>query len=424
MAFDSQVTKARPAEGALEIGLDEVLSTRADMRGIIVAGNEDFRRANDYDWPALMGGSHHMLRHPDTPNGVYHLLWERLRAGKATCVYVKCRARDALWYWAMAVVTPIPDGALSIWVRPSSTMFAEMRDEYAALKAREAEGLEPAASAEAFRHRIVALGHADYDAYMAAALTAELSSADRAKVWPPSPLLPRITGISAWLREVLAEKHGLLRGFDEISAIPMNLHITASRIEAYGGPVATLAENYRLMAADITRRLEAVVGRGASDSGRAESGMGERMQAAVSLTLFQIGSARLQREAIARSAVPEPADLPFDRSAETALLTRLQGGFRQQAEQGLHEIGRISAALKSSCEDLKRQMLGLDSIRVLCRVEAGRLQGRGSALQSIIDQLGTYHAEIGTRLDRILVLAMAIRAAAEGAVRQAETAEA
>jgi aerotaxis receptor len=255
---------------------------------------------------------------------------------------------------------------------------------------------------------------------MATALSAELSSAQRAAFWPPSPLYPRITGIGERLGELLAEKNSLLKAFDEISAIPMNLHITASRIEAYGGPVATLAENYRLMAADITRRLETVVGRGASEAGRAEIGMGERMQAAVSAALFQIGSAQLQREAIERSAVADTVDVPFDRAAETDLLNRLHGGFRLQAEQGLLEIGRISAALKASCEDMKRQMLGLDSIRVLCRVEAGRLQGKGSALQSIIDQLGAYHAEIGARLDQILRLAMAIRAAAEIAVRQAE----
>lgn len=212
---------------------------------------------------------------------------------------------------------------------------------------------------------------------------------------------------------MLEEKHHLLRTFEEIRAVPINLHITASRIEAYGGPVATLAENYRLMAAEITRRLELVVGTGT------ERGAGEQMLSTVAAALFRIGCRQVQDECIAISQ-NEAGDLPFDRNAEIELLQGLSRSYARQAAESMCDVVRTATAMVETCEELKRHLLGLDSIRILCRVEAGRLQAKGQGLQAIIDQLDRFHADIDTRLDRIVEHSAAIRIAAEAIFKSGE----
>jgi hypothetical protein len=293
-------------------------------------------------------------------------------------------------------------------LKPTGALLRTIAAEYADLRAREEAGLSPADSAAALVERIVRMGHVDYDDFMAQALAAELGSPLRAALRPTSPALRPIHEVVTALREILADEHKLVRAFAEIREIPMNLHISASRIETYGGPVATLAENYRLMVADITQRLEGVVG--------SKDAMGERMLASASLALLRLGMSQVHAELVAQPGAGVGSADAFDLASETALLQDLANRYAAEASASLTEVCRCAARLGSWCDDLKRLMLGLDSIRVLCRVEAGRLQLKGSSLESIIAQLDGFHAGIGARLDRITDLALSVSAQASAAM--------
>ena len=199
---------------------------------------------------------------------------------------------------------PIDGGYLSVRIKPSSATSRHRRGRIrgAAAGARP-RGWTPAPRRRRCWRRMVALGHADYDEFMAAALAAELSvagpGADSAGPRRCCRGSPRSAPGCArcWPRSTL-----LLKGFDEISAIPMNLHITASRIEAYGGPVATLAENYRLMAADITRRLEIIVGPDAAEADAPTAALASRCSARSPPALFRSAarSCKAKRSGAAR----------------------------------------------------------------------------------------------------------------------------
>lgn len=420
MALDTRAALPRPTQGEAPFGPGEVFYSRTDPRGVILAGNEVFRRVSDFAWDRLLGAPHRLIRHPDMPKGVFRLLWDRIKAGQPTGAYVKNRARDGLSYWVFAIVTPIPGGYLSVRIRPMNPVFATVQAEYAALLAQEAAGLEPGESARTLLDRVGALGFSGYDHFMAAALAAELAVPARVALRPASPQLAPIAGMLTALRQLLDEKQNLLDEFEGIRAIPMNLHIAASRIETYGGPVATLAESYRLMVAEITGRLTSIVG----DAAVGGDGMGERMLAGTAAALFRVGSAQVQAEVVQDSRGPWPADSPVDRTVEVEVLESLASRCAVEAGDSLAAAGRASSQLMAFCEDLKRQMLGLDSIRVLCRVEAGRLNLQGSSLPSIIAQLDTFHAGIGGRLDRVYALALGIRTAAEAALRLRDEARA
>lgn len=407
MTSDSNAIGSQPATGEAPLDIQALLYSRCHSSGTLQSFNDAFRKVPNYSAEALTGAPHRILRHPDMPAAVFKLLWDRIEAGLTTGIYLKCQSSDGLFFWVFALVTPVEDGYLSVWIKPSSPIFEAAQTLYAGLKATETDAADPDLSVAALTAAVTKLGYFDYDEFMAVGLAAELTATARARHHRPEPLLAEVSAIVSALRDIRDEKVRLLRSFEEIRAIPMNLHIIASRIEAYGGPVATLAENYRLMAADFSRRLEIIIGQDVPGGGLAEA-----MLRDVSNALFRLGCAQLQDE-LANSGVElEGRVLSDEGEPEEAMLHALAVSYAGQADMALRDVSRTAAILTTTCEELKRAMLGLDSIRVLCRVEAGRLQARGAFLQSINNQLDLCHAEIGDQLEKILNLAMIIRNAA------------
>ena len=71
---------------------------------------------------------------------------------------------------------------------------------------------------------------------MARALAAETEARDRRRNAPEHPGAARMRGIVALFDRALEEKKVLLRCFEDIRAIPTNLHIVASRLEILRRP--------------------------------------------------------------------------------------------------------------------------------------------------------------------------------------------
>ncbi len=408
MTLVEPITSGRPTSGEAPFGADEIFYSRTDDRGIIRSGNEVFRRVADFSWEQLLGAPHRLIRHPDMPRAVFWLLWDRIKAGKATGAYVKNKARDGLHYWVYAIVTPVDGGYLSVRIKPSSSIFERTREIYDQALAREKDGMGPAESAAQMLDDLHRGAFASYDEFMGVALAQEIAARNAALSRPRASRVAHVAEIHSLLRDALRQKQNLLKAFDEIRAIPTNLHIVASRLEVYGGPVSTIAENYRLMSAEVTRRLQEVAGNGDGTA------IGDRMQAAVSVGLFHIGSTLIFSET-QTACQGQSCGTGIDAEVESQYLQTLDLLFRNRAQMGLLEVSRTSLQLAQTCEELKRLMLGLDSIRVLCRVEAGRMYSGGEGLQAIIKTLDRFHADVAERLDKILDLARRIRLASEAA---------
>ena len=409
MSFDAPHEPRRPTSGEAPFGFGETFYSRTDGRGVILAGNEVFRRVADYGWDRLMGAPHRLIRHPDMPKGVFWLLWNRIQAGKSTGAYVKNLARDGLHYWVYAILTPVEGGYLSVRIKPSSSLFTRVQPLYAEALGREEAGLAPAESAARLLDDIEHSGFADYDEFMATALFNEIAARSIALGGQPPERGAHIAEMHSLLRKALRLKHDLLRAFGEIRSIPTNLHIVASRLEVYGGPVSTIAENYRLMSTEVMRRLEEI-----TDNSNG-TGIGSQLQNTVSSALFHTASSLVIGE-VERDYRVDQAAPGMDGAVEAGYLHTLDADYRREALAGLGAVSRAARALSTASEDLKRLLLGLDSIRVLCRVEAGRLAIGSGGLQAIIATLDRFHADVGEKLDTILDLSRRIRGAAESAV--------
>ena len=141
-AFPSGVSKS---EATFQV--NEAFYSRTDKRAMIKAGNEVFQRVAGHEWPELLGAPHKLIRHPDMPKGVFHMLWERLKAGQPTGAYVKNRRICGRFYWVYALVAPTEDGYISTRIKPVSPLRAEVEALYAAMLKHEQDGMSPADSA-------------------------------------------------------------------------------------------------------------------------------------------------------------------------------------------------------------------------------------------------------------------------------------
>jgi aerotaxis receptor len=158
-----------------------------DAKGIIRSGNHVFARVSAYSRDELAGNPHNIIRHPDMPRAVFHLLWEEIQQGRPVAAYIKNLAADGRHYWVMAAILPSPDGYLSIRIKPATDYFTLAERIYPDLLATERTvGADNphrrrdaiAASRERMAELLRDAGYASYTSVMRAALLAEVRRRD------------------------------------------------------------------------------------------------------------------------------------------------------------------------------------------------------------------------------------------------------
>ncbi|OZA05387.1 MAG: hypothetical protein B7Y02_15675 [Rhodobacterales bacterium 17-64-5] len=134
------------------------------------------------------------------------------------------------------------------------------------------------------------------------------------------------------------------------------------------------------------------------------------MVASFQQAVIMILCARLQAEVLHEFDQERAMEATFDRAAEETTLSDLSRSYDANAGAALARAEQMARALAGDCSDIRRAMLGLDSIRVMGRVESGRLGTAGAHLSATIDQLDVRHAAIIRRLELIMELSKTIDA--------------
>jgi aerotaxis receptor len=398
--MNAQLGFARQQSGEAAFSFEELFYSRTDDRGVIRAGNDVFQRISGFEWADLINAPHKIVRHPDTPRAVFRILWDALKKGNPMGAYVKNRTRSGEFYWVFAVVLPVDDGYLSVRLKPSSPLFERVRAYYEAFSDRERlEKIDPENGAGELRGLAAASGFSSYTSFMAFALGQELAARDAR--------LRRVadgrTGILVEMNEALEkatkEQVGLLRSFEALQSIPNNMRIVASRLEPSGGPVSAISENYKASSLVISERLRSfVAGKG---------NLCDQMSREVARALFLLGCGRVVSE-MNRNFVHMRPVTGIDWDEERGLLERLESSCAVMAREAMSQAAELATALNRASAEIRRQMLGLDTIRVLGRVECGRMRDTNGGLSATIDQLDSFHADIKSRLESIMRLSEVI----------------
>lgn len=174
------------------------------------------------------------------------------------------------------------------------------------------------------------------------------------------------------------------------------MRILSARLEAAGGPISAISQNYELMSGDLMHLLSQLDVDGDDPFGRMKTQVQEiRLRLAI-CRAFEEASSQFMSEA------------SLQQQAEAESMSQLSEKMEEEVIAGLREIVVNSERLPAICVELRRQVTGLDVVRLLCRVEAGRLNVKDAGLNGIIDRLDRFHSELEAQITRISQIARII----------------
>lgn len=376
---DLHLAPASPgADRETRLPADTIIASSTDPRGIIRYANPQFCEIAELGLDALVGAPHRIVRHRDMPKGLFFLFWDRLKRGLPVCAYVKNRTASDGFYWVFATIMTSSEGYLSVRIRPNAAWFQTIQTVYRDLLAQEQSGVTPEQSARALTEAIGELGFADYDAFMQTALAEECrlraGTADAGDC-----CLPKLTELGALLASAEERADTVGRDFVKVRSEPVNMRILAGRLEGASGALGTISQNYDIMAAEMQHLVQKLRCR--------DSGALGRMRTALDRGRFLAQVAFLMKKS---------AEQPdFDGATQLAdQAERLMA----DSKASLAEISSAARSIPDICRQLRHRINGLNVVKLLCRVESGRMQNADAGLNGIIERLERFHEETETNL--------------------------
>jgi PAS domain S-box-containing protein len=168
-----RATHTGPTGVERTFGLDEIIVTKTDPRGVLTYTNDVFLRTSALTEAEALGQPHNIIRHPDMPRAVFKLLWDTIGAGQEIFAYVLNLAADGAHYWVFAHVTPSHDAAgrlvgyHSNRRRPDSAPVAAVKQVYDRIRQAESRaGSTSAAVAAGWEALQGELGDQTYDEFV------------------------------------------------------------------------------------------------------------------------------------------------------------------------------------------------------------------------------------------------------------------
>ncbi len=371
----SKISPATPSEEVL-LPLDAVLTTATDARSTLTFVSHSFAETTGQDIDILLGSPHKVVRHPDMPHGVFHILWKRLKAKLPVCLYIKNRTADGGHYWALANITVTANGYMSVRIRPQSGLFEKVKGFYEVMNKMEAEGATPEASAEWLLEQFAAMDLPDVAHFSARALNNEFIA--RGIVDPLiEPRFALMNEILKLVEDMRALAEGIEAGFKRVRGEPVNLRILAGRLEGAGAALGTISQNYDAMAQEMYELL-----------GRLHRGNAGALHD-MFLAVSHARSSQQFSLLLAESATQEESNQEDNKPC--GVLRDQQALLNTRSANRVREIAVAGKPIPDICRSLRRRINGLDVVKLLCKVESGRMREVDSGLDGIIERLQAFH---------------------------------
>jgi PAS domain S-box-containing protein len=114
------ITKMHETQLAIEKSLNDVyhykkvlddssIVSRTDAKGVITYVNDNFVKRSGFSREELIGKSHSIVRHPDTPKELFENLWSTIKGKKTWHGVIKNRSKSGDYYVINATIEPLLD---------------------------------------------------------------------------------------------------------------------------------------------------------------------------------------------------------------------------------------------------------------------------------------------------------------------------
>lgn len=400
-----------PAAGARSVpevnveepfGVEELFFSRTDKRGVIEAYNEVFVRIAGFAGSELQGAPHNIIRHSDMPKAVFWVLWNGLKNGSPVGAYVKNKTKEGKYYWVFAIASPLGNGDfLSVRLKPTSPLLGVVSDLYGEiLHAEQTEGLSPEDSAKRMMGRIQDLGFQTYAMFQAHALFEEFESRRKtigAKQFSDLSNIHTISDNATKLRHEITE---LSEQFDNAALLIANMKIFAAKLPEGRSTINEIAKNYDLMLRDIRNHLKTL------DIQEDFNGLWEASRDQNSF--FMLCTSHLLEEMCDNFSKEGCLGGKTSKEDETHILNKLRNTYNTKSIAAVVHGIQSAMVIQRRVEFLRRMILGLSTIRIACRVEAGTLRDTAKGLDNIVARLDDFHDDVEAQLEKIQTAVNAI----------------
>ena len=95
------VMRPYPTGKEIKLSPNKYIVSKTDPRGNILYANDYFSEVSGYKEYELVGSPHNIVRHPDMPKAIFHLLWEHIQNGKNVSAVIKNMAKNGDHYWVV-----------------------------------------------------------------------------------------------------------------------------------------------------------------------------------------------------------------------------------------------------------------------------------------------------------------------------------
>ncbi len=368
---------------------NELFFSRTNPKGIIKSCNSVFQRVSQNQWDELLNKPHNIIRHASMPKGVFHLLWETILGGQPIGSYVINRSKEGGFYWVYALVIPIPEGFLSIRLKPSSPIFEIIKNKYQELLIIEkTQKITPKESQELLLKEIEKLGFKNYHQFMIEALTQELESRQIQLKMPPLGLLQRLRKSLERGKELQIRSEGIAKAYRKSALVPLNLEVQAARIGQEAASIATISSQYESLAKEIQQEIGKFVT------------AAQLVQDKLQECQFNVCNSLLQREMVSFFR-EEVAETPIDKEVEMELLETLGQAGIKNAAQSLHEIDSEFWKFKSVYEEVRKLSTALEIVSISGKIEAAKIKQSTGELKSLLNDLGEFKNSLKVSLKEI-----------------------
>ena len=373
-----------------EFEISDLLMSRTDDRGVILSGNDAFQKISGFDWGDLIGAPQKIVRHPDMPKAAFWLFWDALKNGEPFGGYIKNRAKDGRYYWVFAVAVPVTNGYLSVRLKPTSPILAQIEDIYRDVLEREtSDDATPEDGATRIEAAMRAMDFRSYRAFMAYALGVEIAHRCQAMDIEVAPGIGEFDKIGQLLSELDGEVKGVQRLYQTIGNSPANLNILGSRLSTGREPIQVVAQNYGMLSAELMRMIGDLSNALTDLLHRADLG---RMGHSASV-IYSDALSDYEQSARNRGTDGHKAELAILKSA----LADLHRTANLGCEQIRLEVHRFS----KQTDRLKKMLSGLALTRVICRIESASIAEDTSSIDEIAARLTQFQDDLGVSLDKM-----------------------
>lgn len=379
-------------------GIEELFFSRTDERGVIQSYNDTFERIAGFAPGELMGAPHKLVRHGDVPKAVFWLLWNGLKAGVPVGAYVKNRTKSGKYYWVYAVASPITGGFLSVRMKPTSALFAQVQELYkTALQDEQDQALSAEDSAHRLLEKLKSLGFATYAMFQSHAFYTEFEARRETLSLAKDPVLTSVDVITSNAAIFQRELALLARQFDHAVLLITNMEIVANKQQVGQSVLRAIAQNYSMKMRGIENHL-------------AKIRVHEELQGTWGVsrdqnTYFLLCAAHLMEDMTAQFDDQARQVEGASEDLDTGFLHDLLSSYKDQSHIAVGQSVEAALKIKSGTEYLRELILALSNIRIACRVEMARLADAVSGLEEILASLETFHSDVDAHLDTILTAA-------------------